>query len=91
MFLMGPNDPRKDLRLKFGEGINEFVQKALIRRPMLEGANISVPGLTLAGHSGRLFKVIKSQPSKIPVEVGEDTKIEIRGIKALVPHELHGA
>ena len=69
---------RKDQRLKFGEGINEFVQKALIRRPMLEGDNISVPGLTLAGHSGLLFKVIKSQPSKIPVEVGEDTKIEIR-------------
>ena len=69
---------RKDQRLKFGEGINEFVQKALIRRPMLEGDNISVPGLTLAGHSGLLFKVIKSQPSKVPVEVGEDTKIEIR-------------
>ncbi len=69
---------RKDQRLKFGEGINEFVQKALIRRPMLEGDNISVPGLTLAGHSGLLFKVIKTQPSKVPVEVGEDTKIEIR-------------
>ena len=45
---------------------------------MLEGDNISVPGLTLAGHSGLLFKVITSQPSKVPVEVGEDTKIEIR-------------
>ncbi len=69
---------RKDQRLKFGEGINEFVQKALIRRPMLEGDNISVPGLTLAGHSGLIFKVVKSQPTKAPVEVGEDTKIEIR-------------
>ena len=69
---------RKDQRLKFGEGINEFVQKALIRRPTLEGDNISVPGLTLAGHSGLLFKVIKSQPSKVPIEVGEETKIEIR-------------
>ena len=69
---------RKDQRLKFGDGINEFVQKALIRRPMIEGDNISVPGLTLAGHSGLLFKVVKSQPSKTPVEVGEETKIEIR-------------
>ncbi|MEM3676025.1 MAG: VCP-like ATPase [Thermoplasmataceae archaeon] len=69
---------RKDQRLKFGEGINEFVQKALIRRPMIEGDNISVPGLTLAGHSGLLFKVIKTQPSKVPIEVGEETKIEIR-------------
>ncbi|MCL6089759.1 MAG: CDC48 family AAA ATPase [Candidatus Thermoplasmatota archaeon] len=69
---------RKDQRLKFGEGINEFVQKALIRRPTLEGDNISVPGLTLAGHSGLLFKVIKTQPSKVPIEVGEETKIEIR-------------
>lgn len=69
---------RKDQRLKFGEGINEFVQKALIRRPMLEGDNISVPGLTLAGHSGLIFKVVKSQPTKAPVEVGEETKIEIR-------------
>ncbi len=69
---------RKDQRLKFGEGINEFVQKALIRRPMLEGDNISVPGLTLAGHSGLIFKVVKTQPAKTPVEVGEETKIEIR-------------
>lgn len=69
---------RKDQRLKFGEGIDEFVQKALIRRPMIEGDNISVPGLTLAGHSGLLFKVIKSMPGKVPVEIGEETKIEIR-------------
>lgn len=69
---------RKDQRLKFGEGINEFVQKALIRRPMLEGDNISVPGLTLAGHSGLIFKVVKSQPTKTAIEVGEETKIEIR-------------
>ncbi|GGM78967.1 ATPase AAA [Thermogymnomonas acidicola] len=69
---------RKDQRLKFGEGIDDFVQKALMRRPMLEGDNISVPGLTLAGHSGLLFKVIKTTPSKVPVEVGEETKIEIR-------------
>ena len=69
---------RKDQRLKFGEGIDEFVQKALIRRPMIEQDNISVPGLTLAGHSGLLFKVVKTVPSKLPVEVGETTKIEIR-------------
>ena len=69
---------RKDQRLKFGEGIDEFVQKALIRRPMLEQDNISVPGLTLAGHSGLLFKVVKTIPTKAPVEVGEQTRIEIR-------------
>ncbi|OWP55826.1 MAG: ATPase [Thermoplasmatales archaeon B_DKE] len=69
---------RKDQRLKFGEGIDEFVQKSLMRRPMIETDNISVPGLTLAGHSGLLFKVIKTMPGKVPVEVGETTKIEIR-------------
>ncbi len=69
---------RKDQRVRFGEGIDDFVQKALIRRPMLEQDNISVPGLTLAGHSGLLFKVIKSTPSKVPIEIGEITKIEIR-------------
>jgi transitional endoplasmic reticulum ATPase len=69
---------RKDQRLKFGEGIEEFVQKALIRRPMIEQDNISVPGLTLAGHSGLLFKVIKTIPPKTPIEVGETTKVEIR-------------
>ena len=69
---------RKDQRLKFGEGIEEFVQKALIRRPMIEGDNISVTGLTLAGHSGLLFKVVKTLPTKIPIEVGEQTRIEIR-------------
>ncbi len=69
---------RKDQRLKFGEGIEDFVQKALIRRPMIETDNISVPGLTLAGHSGLLFKVVKTIPTKVPVEVGEQTKVEIR-------------
>ena len=69
---------RKDQRVRFGEGIDDFVQKALIRRPMLEQDNISVPGLTLAGHSGLLFKVIKTTPSKVPIEIGEITKIEIR-------------
>ncbi len=69
---------RKEQRLKFGEGIDDFVQRALIRRPMLEQDNISVPGLTLAGHSGLLFKVVKSTPSKVPIEIGETTKIEIR-------------
>ncbi len=69
---------RKEQRLKFGEGIDDFVQRALIRRPMIEQDNISVPGLTLAGHSGLLFKVIKTTPPKMPVEIGETTKIEIR-------------
>ena len=69
---------KKDQRLKFGEGIEEFVQKALIRRPMMEGDNISVPGLTLAGHSGLLFRVIKTMPPKVAIEVGEQTRIEIR-------------
>lgn len=69
---------RKEQRLKFGEGIDDFVQRALIRRPMIEQDNISVPGLTLAGHSGLLFKVMKTTPPKIPIEIGETTKIEIR-------------
>ena len=69
---------RKEQRLKFGEGIDDFVQRALIRRPMLEQDNISVPGLTLAGHSGLLFKVVKTMPPKVPIEIGETTKIEIR-------------
>ncbi|WP_287961240.1 VCP-like ATPase [Acidiplasma sp.] len=69
---------RKDQRLRFGEGIDDFVQKALIRRPVIEGDSISVPGLTLAGHTGLLFKVIKTIPSKIPVEIGDMTQVEIR-------------
>ena len=69
---------RKDQKLRFGEGIDDFVQKALIRRPLIEQDSISVPGLTLAGHTGLLFKVIKTIPSKIPVEVSEETHVEIR-------------
>ncbi|AAT43041.1 VCP-like ATPase [Picrophilus oshimae] len=69
---------RKDQRLRFGEGIDDFVQKALMRRPMIEQDSISVPGLTLAGHTGLLFKVVKTIPSKVPVEVSESTQIEIR-------------
>ncbi|WP_337860325.1 VCP-like ATPase [Ferroplasma sp.] len=69
---------RKDQKLRFGEGIDDFVQKALIRRPLIEQDSISVPGLTLAGHTGLLFKVIKTIPSKIPVEVDEETQVEIR-------------
>ncbi len=69
---------RKDQRLKFGEGIEEYVQRALIRRPMIEQDNISVPGLTLAGQTGLLFKVVKTVPSHVPVEIADETKIEIR-------------
>ncbi len=69
---------RKDQKLRFGEGIDDFVQKALIKRPLIEQDSISVPGLTLAGHTGLLFKVIKTIPSKVPVEVGEETHVEIR-------------
>ncbi len=69
---------KREQRLRFGEGIEEFVQKALIRRPMIEQDNISVPGLTLAGHSGLLFKVIRTVPPRIAVEVGENTRVEIR-------------
>ncbi len=69
---------RKDQRLRFGEGIDDFVHKALIRRPLIEQDSISVPGLTLAGHTGLLFKVIKTIPSKVPVEVGDSTLVEIR-------------
>ncbi len=69
---------RKEQKLKFGEGIDDFVQKTLLRRPMIEQDNISVPGLTLAGHSGLLFKVVKTVPSKVPVEIGETTRIEIK-------------
>ncbi|MCL4357037.1 MAG: CDC48 family AAA ATPase [Candidatus Thermoplasmatota archaeon] len=69
---------RKDQKLKFGEGIDDFVQKTLLKRPMIEQDNISVPGLTLVGHSGLLFKVVKTVPPKVPVEIGEITKIEIK-------------
>ena len=58
---------RKDQKLKFGEGIDDFVQKTLLKRPMIEQDNISVPGLTLVGHSGLLFKVVKTVPPKVPV------------------------
>lgn len=69
---------RKEQKLKFGDGIDDFVQKTLLKRPMIEQDNISVPGLTLVGHSGLLFKVVKTVPPKIPVEIGEITKIEIK-------------
>ena len=69
---------RKEQKLKFGDGIDDFVQKTLLKRPMIEQDNISVPGLTLVGHSGLLFKVVKTVPPKVPVEIGEITKIEIK-------------
>ncbi|MCL4326485.1 MAG: CDC48 family AAA ATPase [Candidatus Thermoplasmatota archaeon] len=65
-----------DHKIKFGEGLSNFVLRVLQKHPIVEGDSLVVPGITLMG--GYLpFVVIKTKPSGI-VQIVENTAIEIR-------------
>ncbi len=68
----------KNQRLRFGEGIGDFIRRSLLKRPVVEGDEIVVPNITLMGKSGILFKVVKTIPSKGVVLILEDTIVEVR-------------
>ena len=68
----------KNQRLRFGEGIGEFIRRGMSKRPMIEGDEVVVPNLTLSGRTGLLFKVVKTIPSKKVVYIGETTEVVIK-------------
>ncbi len=68
----------KNQRLKFGEGIDQFIKNNLLKRPVVEGDEIVVPGITLMGRTGIIFKVIKCIPPKGILQIGMDTEIEVK-------------
>jgi len=63
-------------RLKFGEGIESYVKKRLLKRPILGGDAIVVPGIALMGGSVP-FMVISTNPVS-PVIISEETEVIVK-------------
>jgi len=78
-------------RISFGQGIENFVKRGLLNRPLNKGDVTIVPGIALMG--GALpFMVISTSPNGI-VKIQEDTVVELREEPvpegaALSPEEL---
>ncbi len=63
-------------RISFGEGIESFVKRGLIKRPVTKGDVVIVPGIALMG--GALpFMVVKGVPRGI-VQITDETSVEIK-------------
>jgi len=63
-------------KISFGQGIENFVKRGLLKRPVSKGDVVIVPGIALMG--GALpFMVIKTQPKGI-VQIHDDTIIEMK-------------
>jgi transitional endoplasmic reticulum ATPase len=65
-------------RIRFAPGIEDYVRRSLLRRPIVEGDIISVQGLALTSKGGVSFKVAKVGPGKGIFIVTEETMIEMR-------------
>ncbi len=63
-------------RLRFGDGIDSYVKKRLVNRPILAGDAIVVPGIALMGGSVP-FMVISTKPLE-PVVVTKETSIIVK-------------
>ncbi|MFP4050979.1 MAG: CDC48 family AAA ATPase [Thermoplasmata archaeon] len=63
-------------RLRFGDGIDSYVKKRLVNRPILAGDAIVVPGIALMGGSVP-FMVISTNPLE-PVVITNDTSIIVK-------------
>ncbi len=63
-------------RLKFGEGIDSYVKKRLLKRPILTGDAIVVPGIALMGGSVP-FMVISTNPVE-PVVISDKTEVVVK-------------
>ncbi|MGC9166107.1 MAG: CDC48 family AAA ATPase [Thermoplasmata archaeon] len=67
----------RDQKLKLGEGIEEFVRRSLLNRPIVEGDILVIPGLTLIGRSGLKFKVVRASPKGVLI-IKENTEIVVK-------------
>jgi transitional endoplasmic reticulum ATPase len=63
-------------RIRFGPGIENFVKRGLLKRPLTKGDTIIVPGIALMGGS-LPFIVINTKPKGI-IEITEDTEMLVK-------------
>ncbi len=63
-------------KISFGQGIENFAKRGLLKRPLIKGDIVIVPGIALMG--GALpFMVVKTSPKGI-VQIHDDTIIEMK-------------
>ncbi len=63
-------------KISFGQGIENFAKRGLLKRPLIKGDIVIVPGIALMG--GALpFMVVKTLPKGI-VQIHDDTVIEMK-------------
>ena len=63
-------------RISFGQGIENFAKRGLLKRPLMKGDVVIVPGIALMG--GALpFMVVKTQPKGV-VQINDETFIEMK-------------
>jgi transitional endoplasmic reticulum ATPase len=63
-------------RIKFGPGIENFVKRGLLKRPLTKGDTIIVPGIALMG--GSLPFVVAATKPKGIIEITEDTEMIVK-------------
>jgi transitional endoplasmic reticulum ATPase len=63
-------------RIRFGPGIENFVKRGLLKRPLTKGDTIIVPGIALMG--GSLPFVVASTKPKGIIEITEDTDMAVK-------------
>lgn len=63
-------------RIKFGPGIENFVKRGLLKRPLTKGDTIIVPGIALMG--GSLPFVVAATKPKGIIEITEDTDMIVK-------------
>jgi len=63
-------------RIRFGPGIENFVKRGLLKRPLTKGDTIIVPGIALMGGS-LPFVVANTKPKGI-IEITEDTEMIVK-------------
>lgn len=63
-------------RIRFGPGIENFVKRGLLKRPLTKGDTIIVPGIALMG--GSLPFVVASTKPKGIIEVTEETQMIVK-------------
>jgi transitional endoplasmic reticulum ATPase len=63
-------------RIRFGPGIENFVKRGLLKRPLTKGDTIIVPGIALMG--GSLPFVVAGTKPKGIIEITEDTDMMVK-------------
>jgi len=63
------------MRLRFGEGIEEFIKRGLNERPLVKGDIILIPGVGLSGQIP--FVVVSTSPKDV-VMVTRNTSLEVK-------------